>query len=330
MKTYQPQRCAFTLVELLVVIAIIGILIALLLPAVQAAREAARRAQCKNNLKQIGLGILNYESVKKELPPGLKCNKTLGGMGGGPYNTVWAYLFPYIEEKASAALWSFAHGYGGNGSGSGGIEYYAVNGLILHQKYPVYLCPSDNAGVFPGEPPTYPLDFSRSNYAACFSPNGAMVAPNNPEFTHEASAILANNPNPTKLAAFNVNVRRKLRQITDGLSKTIAVSEVISGTETDTRGLWWYSWGAQYVHRRGPNSSSADTSWASFSANCTSVLPDAPCAATATHWGLTDYTARSRHRGGVQAVKLDGSVDFYIDNIDMLAWQASASINSGD
>ncbi|NUQ62818.1 MAG: DUF1559 domain-containing protein, partial [Pirellulales bacterium] len=64
-------RRGFTLVELLVVIAIIGILIALLLPAVQAAREAARRSSCKNNLRQIGLALHNYQSARRTFPPGV-------------------------------------------------------------------------------------------------------------------------------------------------------------------------------------------------------------------------------------------------------------------
>ena len=95
------RRRGFTLVELLVVIAIIGILIALLLPAIQAAREAARRANCLNNLKQIGLGMLNMDSALKRFPPAIQVTKILGG-GVSSMRPGWSWtvhILPYMENK---------------------------------------------------------------------------------------------------------------------------------------------------------------------------------------------------------------------------------------
>lgn len=92
----KDRRPAFTLVELLVVIAIIGILVALLLPAIQAAREAARRSQCVNNMKQIGLGVQNYASSRKYLPP----------MRVADHQQTWLVLIlPYLEEQQIGDLW---------------------------------------------------------------------------------------------------------------------------------------------------------------------------------------------------------------------------------
>lgn len=90
-------RNGFTLVELLVVIAIIGILIALLLPAVQAAREAARRAQCSNNLKQIGLAFLNYESTYKIFPAGARSHAATGWVWGFAWGVP---ILPFAEQQA--------------------------------------------------------------------------------------------------------------------------------------------------------------------------------------------------------------------------------------
>src|ERR1700675_4218527 len=92
---------AFTLVELLVVIAIIGILIALLLPAVQAARELARRAQCANNLKQLALGMQNFEAANRMLPPNIRG----AGYAASEMGTSWmTAILPYLESTTLGGL----------------------------------------------------------------------------------------------------------------------------------------------------------------------------------------------------------------------------------
>ena len=107
-------RRAFTLIELLVVIAIIAVLIALLLPAVQAAREAARRAQCVNNLKQLGLALANYESANQIFPPGgmtLVTSFATASWGNefGNNGVSWvALILPYIEANPVYSSMNFS------------------------------------------------------------------------------------------------------------------------------------------------------------------------------------------------------------------------------
>jgi len=146
---------AFTLVELLVVIAIIGILIALLLPAVQAAREAARRAQCTNNLKQIGLGLHNYHSSLGSFPPsyvnGSRPN-TWPVVGGGTDQPEprwgWAnFILPYIEQKPLQDQIDPYHVFGWTDLGAQGklrfIGHSDDNTVRLEARINTYLCPSD-------------------------------------------------------------------------------------------------------------------------------------------------------------------------------------------
>src|SRR5215813_13142216 len=136
-------RAAFTLVELLVVIAIIGVLVALLLPAVQSAREAARRAQCLNNLKQLGVALHNYVSAEKHFPPG-SVAKTYPGQPNHPQTFYrWsslAHLLPYMENHSVRDLLDLSVPLYMPGAG------YPVadkNKAGVAQLLPEFLCPSD-------------------------------------------------------------------------------------------------------------------------------------------------------------------------------------------
>jgi len=128
------RRSGFTLVELLVVIAIIGVLIALLLPAVQAAREAARRMKCVNNLKQMGLAALSYESARKEYPTGGSEPWHDQGNKDSKYSKGYGWMVQILPYVENTALQNISKGYG-----EGDLER---NLEIARTPVPMYFCPS--------------------------------------------------------------------------------------------------------------------------------------------------------------------------------------------
>ena len=199
------RRPGFTLIELLVVIAIIAVLIALLLPAVQAAREAARRAQCTNNLKQIGLALHNYHTVMDKFPMAVSKNPlwgagdTDGDWGYGRW-TGWsaqALLLGYIDQTPMYNAANFALGPGASGGMLGSLPNSTVYNAVIAS----YLCPSDpNAG----------FDRSNSYHASIGST------------TYESPI---NTP-----GMFAVWKSYGVSDCTDGTSNTIAFAEALAGS----------------------------------------------------------------------------------------------------
>ena len=309
----------FTLVELLVVIAIIGTLVGLLLPAVQAARESARRSTCSNNLKQITLALNTFHDGRQQFPTGVVGPSNLGS-GYNQRITWMLQLLPFVEEAGLHS--SLAPRISPQASAS-----YTIANL---KSVASYTCPSDTALGTKQVNPWQAGFLPRSNYVGCFSPDAGMVSKDADFTLHSGAGKSASDLR----SLFNYNVTRRMKNVTDGLSKTVAVSESIAGTpdSADTRGVWWDPWGAQYSHARTANSSVPDAIWhavAGSPSNLCVSTPAAPCNGVASEWANLIFSARSKHSGGVNAGMADGAVLFISDNVSTTVWQALGSINGG-
>jgi prepilin-type N-terminal cleavage/methylation domain-containing protein/prepilin-type processing-associated H-X9-DG protein len=333
----RPKRTGFTLIELLVVIAIIAVLIALLLPAVQAAREAARRAQCINNLKQLGLGLANYESSNTCYPMAAfsQTNPTTGP--GDQGFSCMVGMLSYLEQAPlySAFNANFSYRCDPNSTVSG-------TGLS------VLWCPSDTAiiGVTYVEPAgthgkTFPQTFYFSSYAGCYGEWAGWwtgvdktlgVVSGTPALQQQNGAIVSQGVDPLQvllaagpgIPSLNRGGVVRIASVTDGTSNSIAFSEhahgLLSMTDPEKSFFKWNWW---------VSGNYGDTAFTTFfPINVQKKYPnfndtDTQGVVDSTEGGAFLNAATSFHPGGANFAFCDGSVRFLKDTIS--TWQLNST-----
>jgi prepilin-type processing-associated H-X9-DG protein/prepilin-type N-terminal cleavage/methylation domain-containing protein len=294
-----PKSAAFTLVELLVVITIIGILIALLLPAVQAAREAARRMQCQNNLKQVGLALLNYESRCGTLPP--------GGMGpsGTMASSWWVRLLAYAEQNNMYDRYNYSTG------GWTGDSANPNHDLVANKQFGFMYCPSSPMRWDSLEVPSAGSAETHVASAMYTGISGAV--------DHSTTKDMKCLDIDGKVSLGGVLLPARcvtIAEITDGTSNTVAVGEQSDWLEPDEvygKSDCWHGFpmGASYAYGgRMFNLTSVRYTINMKSSTLTGVGgncgPNSPI--------------QSAHAGGANTLFADGSVQFLSETLNLNVW----------
>jgi prepilin-type N-terminal cleavage/methylation domain-containing protein/prepilin-type processing-associated H-X9-DG protein len=329
-----PSRKGFTLVELLVVIAIIGVLVALLLPAVQAARESARRAQCVNNLKQIGVALHNHVDATRAFPPGrygcwssgvnkAPCRCPSPPAGIAPHNqrgggSGFVMLLPYVEETAMADqikgnMWRVYNWHSSAGFTSD-PTYQGLRDLVV-QRPALFVCPTSTAQRIVIEAQGNssfhdPLEqkAGTSNYAFCHGTYGPGYTPPGASSDVNEQTMCGN----TGMFNFAVNLRPK--KVLDGLSKTFAVGEVKAADTLHGYNIWGYA--------------SRHESGLRTTLNVLNEIPGMGSVKVESWGSRYNGAFGSEHAGGGQFVYGDGHVEFISDDIDHKLYDEMATIAS--
>ena len=296
--TFRRPLHGFTLVELLVVIAIIGILIALLLPAVQAAREAARRMQCANNLKQIGLAMHNYAAANREYFP-------IGSPGQAKHG-LFSTLLPYIEQRT---VYDELDLTGDTVDTFGEAHRYTV--------IPCYVCPS-----WP-YPTSYTGNVNSLQDGAITTYQGVAGAyPTEPPFTATGgSGDIPEN------GIFDWAQARRMADVRDGLSNTLAMGEFVQIDRKSGTGTWNFAHPPGNVRPWILGGCSGKASYTfkvveyPINAIVDRVIDDIP---------FNHLPMGSHHPGGANFLFADGSVHFLAESIGLETYQSLATCNGGE
>lgn len=357
----------FTLIELLVVIAVIAVLIALLLPAVQSARERARSAQCKNNLKQIGLALHNYESTHRTLPPSFvrqEDNNPPPPPGGQPLQyrshwTGWHMLLPFVDQEPLYKKYDFRGTWLSSMTDINDRSHWILNRTVI----PGLICPTAphrNNTIGESGTPGSSLHWMASGLSDYAFSHGADIVKAIPgsgeELCPGGLRHFWQQTQPDRRGAFGYNSTCRMANFQDGTSNTFVIGEKAgarltfgTGSAAFPRGPVEYPWAmAAVVYFAATSAGGGDATWAvaPFAVTRDIRLPDCPDAAPGSGIpfpmnpgppnlppGSNErplYSFQSSHATGAHFLFADGSTKFLSEHIDQGVYEALSTIEGSE